>query len=174
MNTTGLITILIDKQEIKLRFGLPACQVFYMMCLDDDSEKYINGTALTGLGIAKLMYAAHENACIVDDKETIITLGGMLDYVETMILDDPAYLEKIVEVFVNSKHTQKLAEREAEVQKVLEEEKKRSLTGTSLNHSATTNSSSRKKNISVAPTGSLSFGNKGTNAQKLRKQRPKK
>lgn len=174
MNTTGLTTILIEEKEIKLRFGLPACQAFYLMCLDEESEKYVNGMKLTGLGIAKLLYAAHENATLIEDRKPEVTPGGMLEYVELTILESPKELERVIQVFSDSKYTNKLAERATEINEVIEAEKKKPSTGTILNRFASSNSGLLKSNSMGAPSESSNSEKKGTNAQKAKKKRVKK
>lgn len=173
-NTTGLTHIKIKDQETKLKFGLPACQAFYLMCLADDSEKYINDTRLTAMGIAKLFFAAYENACVIDDKDTELTYGNFVEWVEDMILDDPKELERVVGVFSNSKYTTKLAERAASVDQVIDDVKKKLSIGNTSSLSPSSNSGSRKSSITNAPTASSSSGKRGTNVQKPKKRKPKR
>lgn len=172
-NTTGLTNILIKGQETKLKFGLPACQAFYLMCLSEDSEKYINDTRLTAMGIAKLFLAAYENACIIEDKNVELTYGNFVEWVEDMIIDDPKELERVVEVFANSKYTTKLAER-ANVEQVIEDVKKKLSIGSLSNPLPSSSSASRKKSTTGVPTGSSSSVKRGTNVQKPKKRKLKK
>lgn len=173
-NTTGLTHILIKDREIKLKFGLPACQAFYLMCLQDDSEKYINETRLTAMGIAKLFLAAYENACIIEDKNVELTYGNFVEWVEDMIIDDPKELERVVEVFANSKYTTKLAERASSDQMIEDVKKKLLSTGSTSNLLPSSSLGSPKSNIKSARTGSSSSVKRGTNVQKPRKPKPKK
>lgn len=173
-NTTGLTHIQINNEQIKLKFGLPACQAFYLMCLAEDSEKYINVTKLTALGISKLFFAAYENACIIDDKDATLTYGNFVEWVEDMILDNPVELERVVSVFSNSKYTTKIAERAASVEDVIDDVKKKSSIGNSSNLSPSLNSVSRKSNFTNARTGSSSSVRRGTNVSKPKKRKPKK
>lgn len=173
-NTTGLTHILIKDQETKLKFGLPACQAFYLMCLSEDSDKYINETKLTALGIAKLFLAAYENACVIEDRNPILTYGNFVEWVEDMIIDNPKELERVVEVFANSKYTTKIAERAATEQVIDEVKKKLSLTGSTSNLSSSMNSASLKSNILNAHTESSNLGKRGTNVQRPKKRKSKK
>lgn len=173
MNTTGLTYIHIKEQELKLKFGLPACEAFYLMCLADDSEKYINETRLTSMGIAKLIYAGYENACVIEDKSMSVTFGNFVEWVEDMVLDNPLELERVVEVFANSKYTTKLAER-ANAENMIDEVKKKLSIGSSSSPSPSLSSGSPKNSTTNAPTANLSSVRRGTNAQKPKKRKPKK
>jgi hypothetical protein len=173
MNTTGLTYIQIKGQQAKLKFGLPACQAFYMMVLADDSEKYINGTKLTAIGIAKLLFAAYENAALIDDRTPELTFGNFIEWVEDMIIDNPAEPARVVDVFSQSKYAVKLSERATEVIEAAEESKKKRI-GSISKVSRSTSSALRKNNTSNALSGSLSLGKKGTNVQKPKKPRPRK
>jgi hypothetical protein len=173
MNTTGLTHIQIREQEIKLKFGLPACQAFYLMCLDEHSEKYINETRLTVMGIAKLFFAAYENACVIDDKDTQLTFGNFVEWVEDMVLDNPEELARVVEVFSYSKYTTKLAEA-ANVDQVIEDVKKKLSIGSSSSPLPSMSLDSPKSSTTSARTGSSSSAKRGTNVQKAKKRKPKK
>jgi len=172
-NTTGLTHILIREQETKLKFGLPACQAFYLMCLAEDSEKYINETRLTAMGISKLFFAAYENACVIDDKDTTFTFGNFVEWVEDMVIENPDELVRVVEVFANSKYTAKLTER-ANVEQVIDDVKKKLSIGSSPSLSPSSNSVLHKSSITNAHTESSSSAKRGTNAQKPKKRKPKK
>lgn len=174
INTTGLTHILIREQEVKLKFGLPACQAFYTMCLSDDSEKYINETRLTSLGIAKLFLAAYENACIIEDRTPDLTFGNFVEWIEDMIIDDPKELERVVEVFANSKYTTKLAERTTTEQVIDDVKKKLSLIGSTSSLSPSSSSDLPKSSTTNAHIGSSSSVKRGTNVQKPKKRKPKK
>jgi hypothetical protein len=143
------------------------------MCLADDSEKYINDTKLTALGIAKLFLAAYENACVIEDRNPELTFGNFVEWVEDMIIDDPKELERVVEVFANSKYTAKLAERASADQMIEDVKKKLSLIGSTSKVSPSSSSASRKKNTSSVHIGSSSSVKRGTNVQKSRKRKPK-
>lgn len=126
------------------------------------------------MGIAKLFYAAYENACVIDDNPVVFTFGNFVEWVEDMVLDDPKELERVVEVFSNSKYTTKLAERAADVDQVIDDVKKKLSIGSSSSPSPSTSSASRKSNSTNALTESSSFANKGTNVQKPKKRKQKK
>lgn len=143
------------------------------MCLADDSDKYINGTKLTAMGISKLIFAAYENACIIDDAVPTLTFGNYVEWVEDMIIENPAELERVVTVFSDSKYTAKLAERTGEVDKLIDDVKKK-LSGTTSKVSPSSSSASRKKSTTSVRTGSTFSARKGTNVQKKKEQRPKK
>lgn len=172
LNNSGNTHIEINGAKIKLRFGLPACQAFYEMVLSEDSAKYLNGTKLTAIGIAKLLYAGYCNNCLIDDVLPELTFGAFMLYVEDSILDSPGVLEEVVKVFENSRYTRKMADQTEEALTKLDEEKKR-LIGSTLSRSGSTSLGSLKSNITRAPTENLSLKRKGTNETKPRKQRKK-
>src|ERR1043165_1251588 len=106
-NTSGLTTITVRNEVVKLKFGLPACREFSEMCLAEDSEKYIIGTKLQALGLAKLFHAGYENACLIDDITPTLKLGAFVEYIEDLIVDNPSEAERVAKVFADSRYTQK-------------------------------------------------------------------
>jgi len=171
-NTSGLTTITVRNEIIEIKFGLPACQAFSAMCIADDSEKYIIGTKLQALGLAKLLLAGYENNCLVRDITPKYTLGTFMEFIEDTLIDNPAEAARIVQVFADSRYTQKLLEEADKINQAVEEAKKK-LTGNLSNLSPSTSLVSRKDNTMNVPSGSLSSVKKGTNAMKPKKRKPK-
>src|SRR5688572_15572024 len=131
-NTSGLTTITVKNQVVKLKFGLPACQAFSEMCLAEDSEKYISGSKLLSLGMATLLLAAYENQCIIDDVTPSLKRGAFVEFVEDMLIDNPEEATRIMQVFSDSRYTTKLL---SQVEEVIEENKKKPSIGSISNHS---------------------------------------
>jgi len=173
VNNSGVTYIMIEGEKIKLRFGLPACQAFYEMILSEDSEKYINKTALTPLGIAKLLHAGYVNNCLAEDAEIILQPGKFLVFVEDMILEAPQELENAVKVFEESKYTRKATEQAGEVLKRAEEEAKKKLIGHTSNLLHSLNSDSANNSTTPALTESSSSRKRGTNVTKPKSKRKK-
>jgi hypothetical protein len=170
INTSGITHLTIEGKEIQIRFGLPACQAFYEMVLSDESRRYIDGTALTAEGIAKLLFAGYCNNCLITDEKPTLTAGQFLLFVEDQIIDSPQVLRDAVEVFGNSKYTKKMNEQAEESLDRLEESKKK-LTGTSLNLLPSTNSGLLRKNTTPVPTENFHSGKRGTNETKPKRRK---
>lgn len=180
VNTSGITHITLKTDDdtaltIKLRFGLPAVQAYANMVLGEDSEKYIHsgGTALTAMGIARLLQFGYENNCLVEDKQPEILFGKFMLFVEEMILDNPEELNRVVKVFDDSRYTKKAADQMEEITKIVEEAKKKSI-GNLLKATRSMNSGSHKKSSTPVRKGNSTLGRRGTNVTKPRKARKRK
>lgn len=151
---------------------MPACQEYASMLLSDNNEKYFSGVDLLALGMAKLLLAAYENQCLIDDKVPVFTLGTFVEYVEETLVDAPNEAERIVKVFTDSRYTKVMVDK---AQAATEEaEKKKQLIGNSLNPMHSTNSASHKNNSTHVPFGNLNSGNRVMKGNKSKKEKRKK
>lgn len=171
-NTTGVTQILVKGENITIRFGLPTCQAYSNMLLSEDSEKYFSGVDLLALGMAKLLFFAYENQCIVADQKPVLTLGAFMAFVEDVLTDNPKEAERIIKVFTDSRYTKVMVDKANEA--IEEAKKKNQLTGNTLSLLHSMNSDLRENNTTLAPSGNLSSGNKATRGSKSSKKKPKK
>lgn len=160
------------EEKIKIRFGLPACQAYSNMLLADDNEKYFSGVDLLALGMAKLLLAAYENQCVIDDKQPTLTLGVFMEYIEDVLTDDPKEAERIIKVFTDSRYTQVMVEKYNNY--VEEAEKKSQSIGSSSSRSRSVNLASLRNSTMNAHSGSSILGNKGTKGNNSKSKKKKR
>ena len=170
-NTTGVTTILVRSQIVTIRFGLPACQAYSSMLLSEDNEKYFSGVDLLAQGMAKLLLAAYENQCLIDDKTPELTFGAFMEFVEDVLTDNPKEAERIIKVFTDSRYTQVMVNKANEA---IEEAKKKGLIGNTLNLLHFMNLDYREKNTTPVRSESSSSGKKVTKENNSKNANTKK
>lgn len=136
MSKSGICSITIDGQKIKLRFGMPACRAFSEMLLADDATQYMNGDVATERGIARILHAGYVNQCLVDDTVPVLKEGQFLLYVEESSLGTADECIAAMACFSESAYLEKTIDN----MNAAVDEAKKKLIGTKSNHSATENS----------------------------------
>jgi hypothetical protein len=128
MNNSGLTTVTIKGEDIKIRFGIPAVRMFLEKLGDDSS--IMKNDVINEQGIAYLLYSGYVNNCMVDDEPPIKKFGFFLEYVEDGFVDDEINkkLKEVAECYANSKYKKSIVDRANET--LSEVKKKRKQTGT--------------------------------------------
>jgi hypothetical protein len=133
MNTSGYTTILLEGQQVGLKFGLRALQ---QLAEKEKKVPFYQDNTYSDLGIAHIMYAGYCNNQYIKDADITIPFESFYNIVEDCFSDTDKVLEilkPVIECFENSKYV-------APLKQVIEEaqpSKKKSGHGTTSKATAT-------------------------------------
>lgn len=125
MNNSGLTSINVKGEDIKIRFGIPAVRMFLEKIGDD--SLLIKNDIVNEMGIANLIYAGYVNNCMVNDEVPTKKLGFFLEYVEEAFVDDEVNkrLQEIAECYGNSKYKKSIIDKAEEKLKELKKKRQK-------------------------------------------------
>lgn len=98
----------ISGREVGLIFGLLSVQEF-RKALAGNLDLFFDGSMITDAGLAKLIYAAHQNNRFINPSEPAIDVETIYSWIVTGLKDEEVkqQLLAIIEVWQASEHTQK-------------------------------------------------------------------
>lgn len=108
INNKGICTIEVEGETIPLRFGMPANRILFEKLADNPTM--LSSTNVNEKGVAWLIYAGYVNACMAKDQEPVKDFEYFFAFVEDCSVDLPGELQRIADVYANSRYTQKAAQ----------------------------------------------------------------
>ena len=97
----GYTPITINDKQVGIKFGKYANRAFSER---KQNAKYFSGESLNEIGIAALLFSGYENQCVLEDKETELTLADFSDYVEESSMSGNTQdIEKAVKCWTESR-----------------------------------------------------------------------
>lgn len=108
-NSTGICYITLNDQKLKLRFGIPACRNISELLVSDNAIEYFDDGKLSEMGIAKLIYFAYLNECLVSGIAATYGFDTFVEFVEQKAVDgDLTEITEAAKTWADSKITKKM------------------------------------------------------------------